>query len=93
LIPGDSDTNIDLDIKLYVCGKFVSISWKDVDLTDTTAVNNNLLHTLFIQCTVTLKGVPDTQTHEHYNCSSFLAIRLTYGTDAVSTYILTLTGI
>ena len=43
LIPGDSDTYIDLDIKLYVRGKMVSSSGKDVDLTDTTAVANNLL--------------------------------------------------
>ena len=34
LIPGDSDTYIDLDIKLYVRGKMVSSSGKDLDLTD-----------------------------------------------------------
>jgi len=47
LIPGDSDNYIDLDIKLYVRGKMVSISGKYLDLTDTTAVANNLLHSLF----------------------------------------------
>jgi len=65
LIPGNSD--IDLDIKLYVRGKMVSSSGKDVDLTDTTAVDINLLHSLFSQCTVMLNGVPVTQSHEHYN--------------------------
>jgi len=50
LIPGDSDTYIDLNIKLYVRGKLVSSSRKDVDLTDSTAVANNLLHSLFSQC-------------------------------------------
>ena len=44
LIPGDSDTYIDLDIKLYVRGKKVSCPGKGLDLTDTTAVTNNLLH-------------------------------------------------
>jgi len=34
VITGDSDTNIDLDIKLYVRGKLVSSSGKDVDFTD-----------------------------------------------------------
>ena len=47
LIPGDSDTYIDLDIKLHVCGKMVSSSGKDFDLTDTNAVANNLLHRVF----------------------------------------------
>jgi len=61
LIPGDSDTNIDLDIKLYVRGKMVSGSGKDVDLTDSTAVVNNLLHSLFSQCTFMVNGVPVTQ--------------------------------
>jgi hypothetical protein len=61
LIPGDSDTYFDLDIKLYVRGKMVSSSGKDVDLTDTTAVANNLLHTLFSQCTLMVNGVPVTQ--------------------------------
>ena len=56
LIPGDSDTYIDLDIKLYDRGKFFSSSGKYVDLTDTTAVKNNLRHSLFIQCIVILNG-------------------------------------
>ena len=60
LNPEDSDTYIDLNIKIYKRGKMSSSSDKDVDLTDTTAVANNLLHTLFIQCTVTVNGVPVT---------------------------------
>ena len=46
LIPGDNDTYIDLDIEHYVRGKIVSSSGKDADLVDTTAVTNNLLHSL-----------------------------------------------
>ena len=37
-----SDTYLDLDIKHYVRGKFVSGSVNDVDLTDTTVVISNL---------------------------------------------------
>jgi len=44
---GDTDTYFDLDRKLYVRGKMISSSGKDMDLTDTTAVENNLLHSLF----------------------------------------------
>ena len=60
MIPGDSGTYIDLDIKFYVRGKLVSGSGQDVDLTDTTAVAINLLHSLFSQCTETLNVVPVT---------------------------------
>ena len=38
LIPGDTDTYIDLDTKLYIRGKLVSSSGIDLDLRDTTAV-------------------------------------------------------
>ena len=34
VIPGDSNTNIDLDLKAYVRGELVSSSGKDVDLTN-----------------------------------------------------------
>ena len=67
VIHGDSDTYIELNIKFYVRGKLVSSSGQDLDMTDTTAMTNNLLHSLFSRCTVTLNGVPVTQSHEHYN--------------------------
>jgi hypothetical protein len=86
VIPGDSDTYIDLDIKLYVRGKLVSGSGNDVDLTDTTSVANNLLHSLFSQCTVTLNRVPVTQSHEHYNYQPIMRF-LTYDSDAASSHL------
>jgi hypothetical protein len=77
LIPGDSNTHIDFDIKFYVRGKLVSSSGKDVALTDTTAVTNKLLHFLFSQCTVMLNGVLVTQSYEHYNYRAYLENLLT----------------
>jgi hypothetical protein len=47
LINSDTDTRIDLDIKLHVRGKLVSEAGNDFDLTDISAVANNLLHPLF----------------------------------------------
>jgi hypothetical protein len=76
LIPEDSDTYIDLNIKIYVRRKMSSSSGKDVDLTDTTAVANNFLHSLFSQCTFTVNGVPVTQSHEHYNYRVYLRLFL-----------------
>ena len=56
LIPADTDTYIDLDIKLYVRGKLVSGEGKDLDEKDFTAVTN-FLHSLFSQCNI-INGVP-----------------------------------
>ena len=57
-ILADNDTYIDLDIKIYVRGKLISDSGKDVDFTHLRAVTNNFLLSLFSQCNVTLNGVP-----------------------------------
>jgi len=80
-ITGDSDYYNDLDIKLYVRRKLVSSSGKFVDMTDTNAVTNNLLHSLFFQCTVILNVVPVKQSHEHYNNRAYFENLLTYSTD------------
>ena len=87
LIPGDSNTYIGIDIKLYVRGKMVSSSGRDVDLTDTTAVANNLIHSLSSQCTVMVNSDPVIQLHEHYNYRPYLETLLTYGTDAASSHL------
>jgi len=87
LIPGDKDNYILLDIKLYVWGKLVSSSGNIVDVSDHTGVTNNLLHSLFSQCTVVLNGTTITQWSEHYNYRSYLESLLTYGTDAAATHL------
>jgi hypothetical protein len=50
LIPAEHDTYIDLNIRLYVRGKLTTADGKDLDSTDFTATENNLLHSLFTQC-------------------------------------------
>jgi len=87
LTPSVSDTYIDLDIKLYVRGKLVSGSGKDVNLIDTTALANNLLHSLFSQCTVTLNSFSVTQSNEHNDYRSYLETYQTYGTDAATSHL------
>jgi len=54
-------------------------------MTDTTAVNNNLLHSLISQCTVVFNGVTVTQSHKHNYCANLVTL-LTYGTDAASSH-------
>jgi hypothetical protein len=87
LIPADSDTYIDLDIKLYVRGKLISGTGKDVDVTDHTGVTNNFLHSLFSQCNVLLNDVSVTQASEHYHYRSYLETLLTYGSDAAVSHL------
>jgi len=61
VIPGDSDTYVDLDLKLFVKGKLQTEDNTDLPETDHTAVVNNLLHSLISQCTIYLNGTQITQ--------------------------------
>jgi hypothetical protein len=57
VIPGDPDTYLDLNIKLYVKDKLVKADGSGaLDNTDFTAVTNTLLHSLFSQCSIILNG-------------------------------------
>jgi len=87
LIPGDNDTYIDLDIKLYVRGKLTKADGTDLDNTDFTAVTNNFLHSLFSQCSIALNGKLITQAAELYNYRSFFETVLTYGSDAAASHL------
>jgi len=58
-----------------------------VDASDHTGVTNNLLHSLFSQCTVVLNGTRITQSSEHYNYRLYLETLLAYGTDAAATHL------
>ena len=56
LIPGEDDTFIDLNIRLYFRIKLTTINGKDLESIDFTATANNLLHSLYTQYSITLKG-------------------------------------
>jgi hypothetical protein len=65
LIPSDLDTYVNPDIKLYIRGKITKPDGSDLDTSDHTAGVNNFLHSLFIQCTISLNGVNITQSGDH----------------------------
>jgi hypothetical protein len=67
LIPADSDTYIDLNIENYIRGKLAKEGGKGLEATDHTAVTNNLINSLFSQCTVSLNGISITQASELYH--------------------------
>jgi hypothetical protein len=87
VITSDPNTYIDLDIELYVRDKITAADGKDLDNKDFTACTNNLLHSLFRQCCISLNGVCITQSTEHYNYRSYVEILLTCGSDAAQTHL------
>jgi len=87
LIPSDSDTYIELNIRLYVRGKLTKNDGTALGNTDFTAVTNNFLHSLFSQCSIALNSVTITQAAELYNYRSFFETILTYGIDAATSHL------
>jgi len=87
LIPGNSETYIDLDIKLFVRGRLIGADGKDLDASDFTAGTNNFLHSLFSQCNISLNGVNITPASELYPFRSYLESFLTYGSDAANSHL------
>ena len=72
LIPGDSETYIDLDLKLYIKGKLLKEDNTVLGDTDYTTGINNLLHSLFSQCSISLNGTQITQDTYLYNYRAYL---------------------
>jgi len=87
LIPGDSKTYIDQDIKLYVRGKIIGADGKDLDASDFTAGTNNFLNSLFSQCSIFLNEVNITPASELYHYRSYLETHQNYGSDAAISHL------
>jgi hypothetical protein len=60
-IPAETDFYVDPNNHIFVSGQLVSADGKTLDTTDHASVSNNLLPSLFSQCSVTLNGTPITQ--------------------------------
>jgi len=87
VIPGDSDTYVDMDLKLFVKGKLQTEDNTDLPETDSTAVVNNPLHSLFSQCTIYLNGTQITQATELYPYRAYIETLSTYGNDSASSHL------
>jgi len=86
-IPDDSETYIDLDIKLFVRGKIIGADAKDLDPSDFTSGTNNFLNSLFSQSSISLNGVNITPASELYPYRSYLESLLIYGSDAANSHL------
>jgi len=87
LVPGDNETYMDQDIKLYVRGKIIGADGEDLDASDFTAGTNNFLNSLFSQCSISLNGVNITPASELYPYRSYLETLLTYGSDNSNSHL------
>jgi len=87
MIHTEDETYIDFDIKHYIRGKLTKADGTALDNTEFTAVTNNILHSLFSQCSIALNGLTITQAADLYNYRSFLETKLTYGSDAATSHL------
>jgi len=86
-IPGNSDTYIDVDLKLYIKGKLQKEDGTNLTGTDLTAGINNSLNSLFSQCTISLNGTQITQATKLYNYRAYIETLLNYSSDAAASYL------
>ena len=76
-IPGDAETYMNLDIHMSMRQRLVALEVSSLHPEDSTTVVNNLLHSLFIQCSVTLNGVSVSSSKDFYNYRAYLETPLT----------------
>ena len=87
VIQGDSDTYVDLVLKLFVKGNLQTEDDTDLPESFYTAVINNLLHSLFSQCTIFLNGTETKQATELYPYRAYIETLSTYGNDAANSHL------
>jgi len=86
-VPATSDMYIDPNIKLLVRGKLTRANGTGLDDCDFNGVTNNLLHSLFSQCTIAINGETVTPASDHYNYRAYLETLLSYGSDATESHL------
>jgi hypothetical protein len=59
----------------------------ELDFRDYTAAVNNMLHSVFEQCNMSLKGTSITTSSDNYNYRSYFETILTYGSDAAVSHL------
>ena len=87
LVPGVSETYIDVNLKLFIRGEIIKRDGTELVESDYTAGVNNLLHSLFSQSTISLNGTQITQASQLYCYREYLETLLTYGTDPAESHL------
>lgn len=55
--------------------------------TDAASIVNNIMHSLFKQCTIYMNGKPIAQTDHNYHYRAYIENLLNYGSDAATTHL------
>jgi len=74
-------------LKLFIRGKLVKNDGSDLAETDYVEGINNLFHSLFSQCTITLNDTQITQASDNYKYRMYLESLLTYGNQAPDSHL------
>jgi len=72
---------------LFIRRKLFTTDGADLAETDYVAGVNNLLHSLFSQCTILLNGTQISQASENYNYRAYIETLMTYATDAADSHL------
>ena len=86
-VPAEYDTYIDPNIRLLVRGRLTKDNGTDLDKSDFAGVTNNLLHSLFSQCTIAINGETVRPAADYYNYRAYLETLLSYGSDATESHL------
>lgn len=90
LIPGHGDFYRDLStIKLAIKLKMVKADGGDLEENTDISCVNNLLHSLFSQCSIALNGKSITPSEDDYHYRAYIETLLNYGNDASLTHLST----
>ena len=92
---GDQNNFVDpqknyLEIKFRVVqsnGNYLRFTTRDANNTDTTNLVNSILHLLFIDCSMSAKGINFASANGHYAHKSFIETELSHGLDAKKTWL------
>jgi len=84
---GNGDTYRDLSSSYLRLLVKIDKKIEELDLTKRIGVVNNLLHSLFRNCTIYLNNIAVTQSDNNYHYRAYIEKLLNYGVDAVSTHL------
>jgi hypothetical protein len=86
-VPGDEERYIDPDMQLYIKGQLLEANGAELDIKDYTAAVNNMLHSLFEQCNMSLNNISIIPSADNYKYRSYFESILTYGSDAAESHL------
>jgi hypothetical protein len=86
-IPADEERYIDPNLQIYIKGQLLGTDGAELDMKDYTAGVNNMLHSQFEQCNISLNGTLITPSSDKCNYRVYFETILAYGSDAAESHL------